>query len=646
MGQDHSRQHHRKPSQDGETHLDDVEVPQARKAPVTLPPVVPAANHSVNQSFDSHTTDKPEWNLSEARRVVDRHPVADDPVIPFHKAELAAAEQNGGTAAAATAVPVRTPTPPPHESKPVNPHVSRPINPHRRALPSNVATSAAEIATELPPIVQIHRASRPSSQPVSGPASQPSSLAPLSQPEPKTFTEAEIKAILAIDASRVIVFIKGNVYDVTKFVDAHPGGASVLRRNNGKDITETFFTIHGPHTAERLPQFLMGRLVAEEERHPPAATAAAADAADPSKPLSMDSIRRMLAENPKRVILILFGDAYDVTEMCSSHPGGKLVLLNNNGKECGDVFMRVHGLRAKKDVHQYLMGRVPELGDAPSPLLRFAEPNTEGSAKGSGGKLVNPRAQSTRILEKEMLNAAGTLQAFTFSCPKPLRLIPGGHVKLFSDVQRDEWQYYTPFQTEIASFKICIKLYKGGRTSNYLFNQPEGAEVFYEGPFRPSWELQLDSFVTTMKADKRHILLLAGGTGIAPLYSIMAHELTKQTTSVTLVFSVHTPDDLMLMDEINRLVVRYAKPLPDQLHTLRVALVFSRSPQHGPVPETPLEFTALVRCGTHVDADFLTALELPPTQAAVICGPPAFNDAVASAVLQAGVCPAECVHSL
>jgi NAD(P)H-flavin reductase len=198
----------------------------------------------------------------------------------------------------------------------------------------------------------------------------------------------------------------------------------------------------------------------------------------------------------------------------------------------------------------------------------------------------------------------------------------------------------------VASFKVCIKHYADGRTSNFLFDQPEGKEIFFEGPFAPSWELQMDAYVKKTPLEGRHILLLAGGTGIAPMYSIAYHELEKQTTSVTLVSSVQTPDDLLLAGEMSRMQIRYSSPLPGQRHTLRVALAFSRVPKNVPTPQTAVKSPILVRCGSHIDVSFLKALKLPPTQAAVICGPPAFNSAMAKAVLQAGICPIECTHTL
>ncbi|PWZ02914.1 hypothetical protein BCV70DRAFT_154001 [Testicularia cyperi] len=46
------------------------------------------------------------------------------------------------------------------------------------------------------------------------------------------------------------VVIKGQVYDVTEFVDNHPGGRNVILKNAGKDVTELYEPIHPPTAIE------------------------------------------------------------------------------------------------------------------------------------------------------------------------------------------------------------------------------------------------------------------------------------------------------------------------------------------------------------------------------------------------------------
>ncbi|KAG5472662.1 hypothetical protein LSCM4_01983 [Leishmania orientalis] len=458
-------------------------------------------------------------------------------------------------------------------------------------------------------------------------------------PHGKTFTMAEVQQVISTSPDRTLVVIRDKVYDVTTFLSAHPGGKSVLRRNNGKNVTDAFFSMHSAAAVKLLPDFLIGELAT------PTSAPAAADETSNSAlvPAHWDAedIKKALSEDSRRIILLLFGDAYDVTPMRETHPGGLHVLMNNNGLECGETFMRIHGPRAKKMVQEFYMGPVKGAAKGPSPL-RLAATVEAGSAIPKPGEA---KLQSARILRIEPVNATATIQYFTLSCCQPLDIIPGGHIKLYSNLDADESRFYTPFKTEETSFTICMKRYPDGRTSRYFFDRREGDEVFFDGPLPPAWQLKADAAVQRAAPEKRHVLLIAGGTGIAPMYSISANALETQSSSVTLFCSVHTPDDLILATELRRLAARYSKAMPMQKHTFRVVLLFSRaSPQ-----DASAEFTCFadkVLYGRRLTAESFKDVDIPTAKAAVLCGPPAFNDAVAAAVVKAGICTAAQVYCL
>lgn len=50
------------------------------------------------------------------------------------------------------------------------------------------------------------------------------------------------------------VIIAGNVYDVTEFMNIHPGGAAVILAAAGKDATKVFVPLHPPDALEMLPR--------------------------------------------------------------------------------------------------------------------------------------------------------------------------------------------------------------------------------------------------------------------------------------------------------------------------------------------------------------------------------------------------------
>jgi hypothetical protein len=72
------------------------------------------------------------------------------------------------------------------------------------------------------------------------------------------------------------LIIDDNVYDVTKFIDQHPGGHRVLVDVGGQDATDEFYDVEHSNVAhDRMEAFLIGEL-AGRQALPPAADAAAA----------------------------------------------------------------------------------------------------------------------------------------------------------------------------------------------------------------------------------------------------------------------------------------------------------------------------------------------------------------------------------
>jgi len=62
------------------------------------------------------------------------------------------------------------------------------------------------------------------------------------------------------------IVIHDKVYDVTKFLEEHPGGEEVLLEQSGKDATESFEDVgHSSDARDLMKDYLVGEL-AEEDR--------------------------------------------------------------------------------------------------------------------------------------------------------------------------------------------------------------------------------------------------------------------------------------------------------------------------------------------------------------------------------------------
>ncbi|KAJ5207213.1 Cytochrome b5 [Penicillium cf. griseofulvum] len=74
------------------------------------------------------------------------------------------------------------------------------------------------------------------------------------------FTPAEVAAHKTADEGLYII-IDNNVFDVTKFVDEHPGGAKILKRVAGKDASKQFWKYHNESVLKKYsPKLKIGEV--------------------------------------------------------------------------------------------------------------------------------------------------------------------------------------------------------------------------------------------------------------------------------------------------------------------------------------------------------------------------------------------------
>lgn len=85
------------------------------------------------------------------------------------------------------------------------------------------------------------------------------------------------------------MILYGNVYDVTDFIDDHPGGSKIILKLAGKDATEEYDPIHPPGTIEDYlsPEAKMGRVNPDSLAR--ANSAAGSDSTSPSSTSSSSS---------------------------------------------------------------------------------------------------------------------------------------------------------------------------------------------------------------------------------------------------------------------------------------------------------------------------------------------------------------------
>ncbi len=143
-----------------------------------------------------------------------------------------------------------------------------------------------------------------------------------------------------------------------------------------------------------------------------------------------------------------------------------------------------------------------------------------------------------------------------------------------------------------------------------------GSAISIEGP--------VGSFQFPDDPPEHHFLFIAGGTGIAPLRSMLWHALlTRRDGRIGLIYSVRSPDEFAYLDELERLKGEG-----------RIAF-------HHTVTRTPSRLWT-GRQG-RIDRAYLLPLVLPGDTLCFVCGPPALVGEMPPVLVELGVTPAQIV---
>jgi len=166
---------------------------------------------------------------------------------------------------------------------------------------------------------------------------------------------------------------------------------------------------------------------------------------------------------------------------------------------------------------------------------------------------------------------------------------------------------YTPTTSddEKGYFDLIIKNYpEKGVMSKHIHSLKPGDIIEVKGAAIPK--------IPITKNMKKNIGMLAGGTGITPMYQVIREILKKpdDKTQISLVFANHTDQDIILKKELDELAAKHPN--------FKV---------HYVVTKAPSKWTGGVG---HVNADVIKKYMPEPSDDNIVfvCGPPGFYTAV------------------
>jgi ring-1,2-phenylacetyl-CoA epoxidase subunit PaaE len=210
-----------------------------------------------------------------------------------------------------------------------------------------------------------------------------------------------------------------------------------------------------------------------------------------------------------------------------------------------------------------------------------------------------------------------------FNVPADLRaafeFAPGQHLTLRTRLGGEELRRsYSICAAAGEGLRVGVRRVPGGAFSSWLHSTLKPGDLIDVMP--PDGR-----FGAALAGVPRHLLLVAGGSGITPLLSILKTSLARDTRSrCTLVYGNRDAASMMFKEELEELKNRY-------LSRLTLHLVFSREGTDSALHSGRINGQKM--------GDFLRLSG--PVDDVFVCGPHAMNDEVEAALLAQGLAPAQ-----
>ncbi|KAE8328138.1 hypothetical protein BDV39DRAFT_214479 [Aspergillus sergii] len=373
------------------------------------------------------------------------------------------------------------------------------------------------------------------------------------------------------------VAIHGKVYDITKYVRDHPGGADVLIDVAGTDATAAYEDVgHSEDADEILGTYLLGTLK---------------DAQEFKKPKTV----RLVQQTPSKTETKSNNkstSAIKTVALTSGSLGSALLLYisSRSNQALREVLSKIPKLSLNKlpEIHVPSGGALRggfSSGFVAATILCAAIGGVVGSKlskftriesgftrypsriKSRGLKKQNPHLAKGFLEPKDYKNLplirkdqlAPNVYRFVFELPSPQDVIGlpiGQHVAIKANVNGAAVsRSYTPTSNnlDLGRLELVIKCYPDGiLTGQYLAKLKVGDKVQFRGP---KGAMKYHSGLC------KKIGMIAGGTGITPMYQLIRAicEDDTDTTEISLIYANRSEEDILLRSELEAFARKYPK---------------------------------------------------------------------------------------
>ena len=416
------------------------------------------------------------------------------------------------------------------------------------------------------------------------------------------------------------------VYDVTKYIEDHPGGIDALVEVAGKDATNAYEDVgHSEDSREILEHFVVG-ISAEA----PAPIAGPALQVQPNSSNQLNHVQHPPRSSPTppqqweqyRSIAIYLASLGSVAfvgyEAYARNPKVGWLHFEHGGFWRGLLVSSAIGVSVATALTVYLGKAFSMSKDFTSypahmkPINEVVQPVTDKYG------VLNPREyKKFPLIQKDKLSSDA--YRFVFALPQKgsvLGLPIGQHVAIRADIDgKTVSRSYTPISNnrDRGRLELCIKVYPDGAlTGHYLVNLNIGDTVEFRGP---------KGQMRYRKGMAKSIGMVAGGSGITPMYQVLRAICEDRTdsTTVSLLYANNTENDILLRRELDN----FAMKCPDKF---KIWYILSKPPKEW-------------KHGTGFVTKDLVESKLPsasPDSKIFLCGPPGMLNAMKKSLVELG----------
>ncbi|XP_031272989.1 nitrate reductase [NAD(P)H]-like [Pistacia vera] len=303
-----------------------------------------------------------------------------------------------------------------------------------------------------------------------------------------------------------------------------------------------------------------------------------------SKTFSMSEVKKH--NSADSAWIIVHGHIYDCTRFLKDHPGGTDSILINAGTDCTEEFDAIHSDKAKKMLEDYRIGELITTGytsdsSASSPNNSVHDASNAVTHLAPIKEVAPTRSVALVPREKipcklvEKISISHDVRLFRFALPSEdqvLGLPVGKHIFICATIDDKLcMRAYTPTTSvdEVGHFDLVVKIYfkgvhprfpNGGLMSQHLDSLPLGSVLDVKGPLGHIEYTGRGNFLVHGKPKfAKKLAMLAGGTGITPIYQVVQAILKdpEDETEMYVVYANRTEDDILLKEELDEWAKKY-----------------------------------------------------------------------------------------